>query len=144
MLHLANVFKYVWPLHSSVGLSLFHLYYLLVSILILLADFGPNPGKFDINFAKFFCFWIFISLQFYKGHLNPGIPISTMLLLIFLHVVLAFSFVFALLCAAIIKSSIICFPPLRFHLIALILLLSHPLPFNVTSTEICSLKHLPL
>ena len=39
---------------------------------ILLADFGPKPGNFEINFIS-----TSISLVFciyYNGHLKPGIP----------------------------------------------------------------------
>ena len=39
---------------------------------ILLADFGPNPGSFEINFINSSISFIFCIN--YNGHLKPGIP----------------------------------------------------------------------
>ena len=39
---------------------------------ILLADLGPNPGNFEINFIKSSISEIFCI--YYRGHLKPGIP----------------------------------------------------------------------
>ena len=71
---------------------------------ILLADFGPKPGSFEINFINSSISLIFCI--YYSGHLKPGIPNPPVAFDISSDV-FDFNCDLALLCAATIKSSII-------------------------------------